>query len=104
MIVILCGFFSIAFLLRHCQHLDIKSTENPVTSPTVHQLFPPFLPHPTHNLVRGGRTLITKTVPASLDILNLCQQSIMTIMMYPVKYGPILQTIFEYQGKIPARV
>lgn len=56
------------FLPRHWQHLYIEPVENPVTSSTVHQLFPPFRPHPTPNLVRRGRILITKTGPALQDI------------------------------------
>lgn len=61
-------FYTAAVQPRHCQQLHIKSIENPVTSPTVHQLFPPFLPHPTPNLVRRGQTLITKPDLALLDI------------------------------------
>lgn len=61
-------FYTAAVQQRHRQQLHIKSIENPVTSPTVHQLFPPFLPHPTPNLVRRGQTLITKPGLALLDI------------------------------------
>ena len=56
-------FFSSVFISRHRPHLPIKSIYSPVTSPTVHQLFSPFLPHPTPNLVTRGKTLITKAVP-----------------------------------------
>ena len=61
-------FFPLTIISRHRLHLHIKSIDSPVTSPTVHQLFPPFLPHPTPNLVRRGETLITKTDPPLLDI------------------------------------
>lgn len=57
----------IAILPRHWQQLHIKSIENPVTSPIVHQLFPPFLPHPTPNLVTREETLITKAGSALPD-------------------------------------
>lgn len=65
-VVVIC--FPSAIISRPRPHLLIKSIDSPVTSPTVHQLFSPFLPHPTPNLVTRGKTLITKTVPPLLDI------------------------------------
>lgn len=56
---------------RNWQLSGIQSIDGPVTSPTVHQLFLPFLPHhPAPNLVRRGKTLEKwqREVTALLDI------------------------------------
>lgn len=52
-------------ILRYWQQMDIRSTNGPVTSPTEHQLFPPFLPHPkTLIWSEEEKALITKTTSA----------------------------------------